>query len=426
MSAQLSDGRHGVSARPIAAIAAFLVVHAAVIGAVVIAPNDPIGDVDGLYREWVQQGLSGSWIGISAPWVYPILALVPMLLAAAAGVRYIDVGWLVVVTLVNAAAALTLWPIVNGRRAFWWWMLFLLCLGPIGLCRIDAFADALAVIGVGFASARPALAAAMFTVAAWIKVWPAALVAVLSLRGRNAIRALLSAAIVSAAVVSADIAFGGLRFIGSFVSAQTGRGLQVESVLATPFTWAVAAGRPGYAIVFDHGIVAFEVFGRGTGFAARSSTPFMGGLVILIAIITVIAVSRRAPAHALLPVVALAVVMTLITANKVGSPQYVGWIAAPIVWGLLGDRPRAFRIPAALAVAIASLTQVIYPWFYARVTHADPLLLAVLTARNALEAVVLLWALLALGLLALTHRGSGRHGTRNGLGTGATLVPGPY
>ncbi|WP_066516911.1 glycosyltransferase 87 family protein [Curtobacterium ammoniigenes] len=413
MSAEPTDHRSAcatISAHPATAVVAFLVVHAAIVLAVSVAPNDPIGDVDGLYRQWVHQGLNGSWIGISGPWVYPILALVPMVAAAAAGVQHIDQGWLVVVALADAASAVILWRTANGRRAFWWWMLFLLCLGPIGVGRIDAVADALAIAGVAFGVRRPALASALFTVGAWIKVWPAALIAALALRGRTAVRALIAAVLVSAGVVATDLSLGGGRYLASFVGAQTSRGLQVESVLATPFTWAVAAGRPGYSIFFDHGIVAFEVVGHGTGFAARCSTPLMVGLVVLIAAVTGVAIARRAPVLELIPVVALAVVMTLIVANKVGSPQYVGWIAAPIAWGLIAGRRGAFLVPAALAVAIAGLTQVIYPWFYASVTHAHPLLLTVLSIRNGLEALLLLWALVSLVVLAArpTHRDRAR------------------
>ncbi len=60
----------------------------------------------------------------------------------------------------------------------WWWLGFLLALGPIGLGRIDTVATVLALIGVAFVATRPAVASALFTAGAWTKVWPAALVGV--------------------------------------------------------------------------------------------------------------------------------------------------------------------------------------------------------------------------------------------------------
>jgi hypothetical protein len=44
-----------------------------------------MGDVD-LYRWWVSRGTdAGLWVGIDTAWVYPIVALVPMILASAFG-----------------------------------------------------------------------------------------------------------------------------------------------------------------------------------------------------------------------------------------------------------------------------------------------------------------------------------------------------
>ena len=100
---------------------------------------------------------------------------------------------------------------------------------------------------------------------------------------------------------------------------------------------------------------------------------------------------------------ALLLAVVLILANKVGSPQFVGWLAGPVVVGLA--RPglaglRSWRVPAVLVLVVAGLTQVVFPVAYDAITlqQAGPTL--VLALRNVLLvvlAVVVARALVRLG-----------------------------
>jgi len=46
----------------------------------------PFGDVSAVYLFWAEQALTGgNKVGIDEPWVYPVAALVPMVLAALLG-----------------------------------------------------------------------------------------------------------------------------------------------------------------------------------------------------------------------------------------------------------------------------------------------------------------------------------------------------
>ena len=80
--------------------------------------------------------------------------------------------------------------------------------------------------------------------------------------------------------------------------------------------------------------------------------------------------------------------MVLIVFNKVGSPQYIGWIAAPIIAGLVLERKR-FVAPAAIALVVAALTQGFYPYLYVGVLNVLPLELSILTLRNIGELILL-------------------------------------
>ncbi|WP_220034844.1 glycosyltransferase family 87 protein [Curtobacterium sp. MCPF17_031] len=380
---------------------AFVTVHLVLWYLTLVVPNQPIGDVTITYRRWIESGqASHFWVGIDSAWVYPILAIVPMAAAALGGTASIGTGWLLLMVLLNAVAAAVLWRFrAFGVRVVWWWLVFLLALGPIGLGRIDTVATAVALVGVAFVAARPEIASAVFTVAAWIKVWPAALVGVLFVlrRGRR-VEVVAGAFTVTGLVVLVDVLFGGATHLLSFIGEQTGRGLQIEAPLATPFLWAAAAHVPGAAVFYDREILTFEVSGAGTTVAAALSTPLMAAVVVVGVVLALLAVRTGARRTQVAPVLALLFVAALIATNKVGSPQYIGWFAVPVVWGLAAGRGSAWRfLPVAAAMLpMAFLTQLVYPGYYDQVLAVQPWILVVLSVRNALEVAVLVWAVVVL------------------------------
>ena len=418
----------GAALERLGAVVAFGAVHGVLLLLAATIPNEPIGDVTITYSRWVAAGLaSNTWVGIDSAWVYPILALVPMILAAAAGVGLMGTTWLLLMVALHVVVAMVLWRFrALGVRVVWWWLLFLLALGPIGLGRIDTVATAIALVGVAFVAARPAIASALFTVAAWVKVWPAALVLVLVALRRGSRRGIVVGALtVTVAVVVIDLVLGGGAFLFSFVGQQAGRALQIESPLATPFLWQAAAHVPGAAVYYDQVILTFEVSGPGTGFAARLSTPLMALVVVAGVVLAVRAVMDGVRRSEVAPLLATILVGALIVTNKVGSPQYIGWLAVPIVWGLIAGRPsaRRFRVAAILALPLAALTQVVYPDYYDRLLGLQHGILVVLTVRNALEVALLVWAVMALvrcGTAARRWRAAGSVFGAHGAG----LAPG--
>jgi len=132
--------------------AAFVVVHLGVATLGWVMPNQPMGDVYLVYEPWSRTALNGGGIvGITEAWVYPQLALVPMVLAHGFGwIHGYIVGWAILVILCNALA---FWMLIGrgasrGRRAAaWFWLLAIACLGPVGLYRIDAITVPLALAG---------------------------------------------------------------------------------------------------------------------------------------------------------------------------------------------------------------------------------------------------------------------------------------
>ena len=361
----------------------------------------PMGDVTAVYKFWVDQAIVNHfYVGIDSQWVYPIVALVPMLLAFAFGSTFYASTWLSMVMVLNCIAfgVLTGWGRRPDRTAIaWWWVAFLFLLGPIALGRIDSVTVPLAMVGVLLLARHPRAAALILTIATWIKVWPAALIAAIIISVRARLRILTVALVTSLGIIAIVFALGGGAYVFSFVSQQTGRGLQIEAPISTIWLWMTAASVPGTRVYYDLPILTFQVDGPGSSIAAGLMTPLLAIAVLAICALGVLAVRRGAATVQLLPALSLALVTAFIVFNKVGSPQFESWIAVPIVLGLVSwhEGGRSFRTPAILTLVIAAITQAIYPYLYDYVLTVNPLMLIALTSRNILLIVLLGWALAA-------------------------------
>jgi hypothetical protein len=286
----------------------------------------------------------------------------------------------------------------------WWWLLFLVLLGPIALGRIDAFTLPFALVGVLLAARRPAVASLLLTIATWIKVWPAVLLAAVLVTTRYRLRVLYAAIVLSAVIFATVLVLGGGANVLSFVTQQTGRGLQIEAPVTTFWMWQAFAGVAGVTVYYDLDILTYQVTGAGTDGAAALMTPLLTIVAAGVCALGFLIVRRGTPG-AMLPVVlaplSLALVVALLAFNKVGSPQFVLWLAVPIVLGLAHQKAsgQSFRFPAVVVLVIALLTQLVYPMFYGSVLALDPVLLMVLTVRNLLLFVLLGWAIVVLARL---------------------------
>jgi hypothetical protein len=379
----------------LAAWGSFALVHGWLAWVSLYGGHSGMNDVSAVYRQWVEQAINdGLIVGIDTAWVYPVLAIAPMLVAAVFGTGQYAAVWIALVIVLNAVG---FGVVVNGarRRTAWWWLGFLLLLGPIALARIDAITIALGIIGVILLSTRPRAAGVVLAIATWVKVWPAVLIAAAIVTMRSRGRILLSAVVVSAVVVTVSLILGSGARVLSFITEQTGRGLQIEAPVTTFWLWAAFTGQPGASLYYDRQILTYQATGAGVDVAAAVMTPLLVAVVAVVLGLGIRAMHSGALATRVLPSLALALVVALIAFNKVGSPQFIGWIAVPIVLGLATDGV-SFRTPAALALVIAALTQVVYPYLYFALVELQPAMLVTLTARNILEFVLLGWAVWSL------------------------------
>lgn len=350
--------------------------------------SDAYGDVLTVYPFWVEQGLAGQWFGIDVEWVYPLLAWAPILVSNVLGPDALPVVWMLMVTALDAVAFAMLLRVPRGHVLAWVWLGLQLALGPVALGRIDTVAVAICIIGLAvLRQGRPGWAAAAFTVAAWMKVWPGVLYLALLIARKQRLRILAAGALVSGAVLLVAALLGSPHGL-SFLFQQEDRGLQIEAVAATPFMWLASLG-DAY-VYFDRQIYTFQVDFDGVGRVADLATPVLVAAVLALCVLGVIAVRRSHGSEATVWL-AVALVAAMIVTNKVGSPQFVLWLTVPAV--LLAEAgARRHWIGVGAIGLVAVLTQLQFPWTYDWLVVADPLGVLLLTLRNLVHVGILVGA----------------------------------
>jgi len=365
----------------------------------------PMNDV--LLYGWWLQGMqqSGPIFGIGQPFVYPYLSLVPMWLAAfLGGPAGILVGWCTLISILNVVVILAITNWGRGTKesfmALWFWLTFVTFLGPVAIARIDAIAVALALLGLAaYARKKLLLSTALFTAGAWIKIWPFVLVLSSFLAEKSKRAVVISASAVVGAIVLIPLALVAGSNLFSFVTTQVGRGIQIEAPIALPWLWLAKLGIGDSAIYYDEAIITNQISGAGSTFIANLMTPIMFFALAITAVLGVRAYTAGAERNAIFASVALTGVLDLIVFNKVGSPQFMSWLAVPVCAWIIFKLPKS-KLLIIASSALALLTGLIYPVFYIDFINLGDLGLVLVTARNLLLIALLVWANIQLGNLA--------------------------
>lgn len=405
--ARLAQSALPILRSPIVLWGAFVVVHLWLGLLNLLGPGLPLGDVSLVYKFWTDQAIDANyWVGIDSGWVYPIVAFVPMLAARAFGPELFLSTWLSITMILDAVALAVIIGWGRDRRNIvvgWWWLAFLVLLGPIALGRIDTITIPLAVVGVLLLSSRPQVATFLLTIAVWIKVWPAAIIGAIIIASKERAHVFAAALFASLGVIAIAVVLGSGLNVFSFITEQTARGLQVEAPISTPWMWQAFAHVPGTFVYYDGAILTWQVKGAGVAAVSWLMTPLLLLVTLTVAALGLRALRNRVTVTELLPTLSLAFVAALIAFNKVGSPQYMTWLAVPVILGLVtraAGLGRSFRTPAILVLVLAALTQLIYPYLYGYLLGLYGPMLLVLTARNILVFVLLGWAMLVLWKLS--------------------------
>jgi hypothetical protein len=355
----------------------FAVVHLYFLGwmASFFLNGDTFSDTE-QYRQWAQDGYNPQDLdGKISPWVYPVLAQLPILLANVAGPSLYLLVWFLIITALNAVGL-----------AF-----FTVFMGYLSFARVEGITAPIVLIALLYAAQRPVVAGTLLSVATWIKVWPAAVLVPIVIASRKRIQVVLAGVAVTAVVALGTWLSGGVRHILDFLLNQGERGMQLEATFSTPWVWLSVFNIAGSKMADNTAINSTEVYGPGAGTAAFLMQPLLILAAVVAAILLVRALNRGAEREELFLEGSLMMVTAFIVFNKVGSPQFIIWLAPVIIAGLTHDWNR-WKVPAALLMGIAMTTFVIYPLFYTPLIHAHPVMAAILTTRNVLLVVLLWWS----------------------------------
>jgi hypothetical protein len=369
--------------------------------------STPMGDILFAYQPWVQFMIdSHKLLGINVDWVYPYPAMIPMWASALINPNDFQAGWLSIIT---ALDLLMIAMIANFGRAgadsalrfsaAWFWVFFLVVLGPVSISRVDSFSVVVALLGVmALVNRKLNSSTAWFAVGAAIKIWPAALLISAMSASKYRVRILIAASTTAAVVVVIGFLLGANLSLFSFLTNQTERGIQIESPIAGFFLWAGVAGLSDNGLYYDTVMMTFQVSGQGASEVANLMTLAMAVALAITAFLAWQAARAGASYRLIMPVAVFTATLDLIVFNKVGSPQFVTWLAVPAILGILFAAPR-WRLPVFAVIAIALLTNLVYPVFYEELLKLNPAALTLVSARNLLYIALLVWANLRLSAL---------------------------
>jgi hypothetical protein len=363
-----------------------------------------LGDVV-IYKGWASTLTAGSFPSGDSQWQYPpgaaFVMLVPRALARI-GIGYVNAFFFFALA-ADAAVFLLLLAQADRiaeqtRRAphlsgLWAWVIGGVALGPIMYMRYDVIVTAVAVAGllavVRTTARRSAEQAerrtwevrgALLGLGAIVKVWPGVLLLGLppKQRGGRALFSALACAVIVSGLLAAVLP-GALSFLGH----QGDRGIEVESVLASPF---MIASWFGYPVRTVHKDGNFQLAGHGTGLVGSAAIllTLVGFAVVLWWRVRRFDPDRWTPA--LMYDVGFTTLLVMVVTSRVLSPQYLIWLMGLAALCLAEDGPgrRAtlMGVPARMVMACTLASQIDFPLLFGQVLTHGFWGTAVVAARN--------------------------------------------
>ena len=330
---------------------------------------------------------------------YPLPAVgalaIPWLASAVVGGTGTFGMWLVLAALATDAAFTLLLSRQQDPADPWpvgVWLLAAPVLGALFVARLDLLVGILVAVGLLLVARSPRLAAGVLAVATALKLWPVLLLPALvaaTTRRRVAAATLL---VVGGGVAAATVLVAGWPRLVSPLGYQSERGLQVESVAATPVMLARLADPSRWQVGYARS-KSYEVVGPAVQALLSVSTLLS---VLLLAGVAVLSWRALRRGSVLTPEglvwLALAAVTGFMVVSKVLSPQYLLWLLPMVCVGLLLAPGPALRRWATGLLVVAALTHLVYPIGYSALVFPEdgsPVVVGLLTVRNVLLVLLL-------------------------------------
>src|SRR5215211_7084325 len=349
-----------------AVLLAWLITRTLMLVVLALAESIIVGDVSYYHRKIAgifNVGLGSTLNEYPTPVVW-ILSL-PHLIAAGSDAGYLIIFVSLMMAL-DAAFTWVLWGLAGRRRdaAVRFWLIFVFLIGPLCYLRFDMLPAVLAGGALLAARRKPWVTGALTGLGAAIKLWPALLIAAFLSYRPDRRSAGIAFVVVGVSLALISLIFGGWSRLISPLTWQSDRGLQIESIWATPLMLARAL-RPDRWIVDISQYQAYEIFGPGVdAWVMISSLATLLGLALII-LLTVRAFRHDGSTPSAIGFVVLATVAIMVITNKTLSPQYLLWMGGPMA-ALLAyraqarpdEQPAINRI-AGQALILALLTQLV-------------------------------------------------------------------
>lgn len=305
-----------------------------------------------LYQQWAAGMVHYGHLPSAAGWQYPVgaalLFLIPQIWAA-----HYDFIFCLLMLACDLGVTVTL--VLVGRReddfrGAWMWVLLISILGPLVLLRFD-MAPTLALVaalGLPRRGERSRAFGTLIGAGVSIKVWPVlGLLAVRTRRDLVRVIGWCAATIVVVTGVSSIFLGNTLGWIAN----QSGRGLEVESVAASP--WFVREAFTHRPIHYHLGSGAPEISGSlANGVASALRIAMLGLAVALLSWY----VAQTRNGRGILPPrgrdAAFAAVLGYIVVSPVLSPQYLIWLVGAGALAVCSNETLMRRPMAVVGIAV--------------------------------------------------------------------------
>jgi hypothetical protein len=281
------------------------------------------------------------------------------------------VAFIIFMLALDAVFTYALWRSAGRRHdtAIDFWLIFVPLIGPLSYLRFDMLPAVLAGGALLAARRKPWVTGALTGLGAAIKLWPALLIGAFMSYRADRRPAGIAFVVVGFGLALISLIFGGWLRLISPLTWQSDRGLQIESIWATPLMLARAV-KPDYWTVDMSRYQAYEIFGSGVeAWVMISNIATLFGLALII-LLTIRAFRYDGSTPVAIGFVIVAIVAIMTITNKTLSPQYLLWLGGPMA-ALLVFRPQALpgersainRMAGQLLI-LAVLTQLVYPLLY--------------------------------------------------------------
>jgi hypothetical protein len=331
------------------------------------------GDVD-LYNFWAKGLVKGIFPIDDPMWQYPPLAgvvfAIPQWIFGNALTGFIIFmiifDLLILITLLitglNRFKSNSSSTSLNGLSGAWFWILWPILMGPLALTRFDVvptFFALLALIVLSHKKMRPYFSGFLLGIGALVKLWPMLLFVIYP---KNVVKKVSTS---FASTLLLMILFMSTWSVGftNFLNNQTSRGLQVESIAATPFVLAKLFGA-NVEYPFRYGSLEVQaLYANQIGFLLNLFT-------LIVFVILLILNFQNKLNYLNLFDKALVIVMISIALSRVFSPQFWVWIGGLSALALINKEAKLKKVIVLLSIS-AFLTQLLYPGQYVQLLSGE-------------------------------------------------------